>query len=142
LTNSAGPAPTTVTPVLDMSYCYNTASPAPTCATGTTTDRSKLQWQKDNLTGQTTTFSYDSGGRLLTVTQSGGQTNNTYTFTYDADGNRKTAIVTGSNPATQSLTFNPANQITTTGYAYDGAGNVTATPTGRTYRWTTRWHCW
>jgi RHS repeat-associated protein len=129
LNAATGQAPTTVTPVLDMSYCYNTASPAPTCATGNTTDRSKLQWQKDNLTGQTTTFSYDSGGRLLTVGQSGGQTNNTYTYTYDADGNRKTAVVTGSNPATQSLTFNPANQITTTGYSYDGAGNLTATPT-------------
>jgi RHS repeat-associated protein len=129
LTSATGPAPTTVTPVLDMTYCYNTASPAPTCATGTSTDRSKLQWQKDNLTGQVAAFGYDSGGRLLTVGQSGGQTNNTYTYTYDADGNRKTAIVTGSNPATQSLTFNPGNQITTTGYAYDGAGNLTATPT-------------
>ncbi|MFM9921251.1 RHS repeat domain-containing protein [Lacisediminihabitans sp. H27-G8] len=129
LSAATGPAPTTVTPVLDMSYCYNTATPAPTCATGTSTDRSKLQWQKDNLTGQVTTFSYDSGGRLLTVTQSGGASNNTYTYTYDADGNRKTAVVTGSNPATQSLTFNPANQITNTGYAYDGAGNLIATPT-------------
>jgi RHS repeat-associated protein len=37
--------------------------------------------------------------------------------------------VTGSNPASQSLTFNPANQITSTGYSYDGAGNLTASPT-------------
>ena len=58
------------------------------------------------FTGQVTAFSYDAGGRLLTVTQSGGVTNNTYTYTYDADGNRKTAVVTGSNPATQTLTFN------------------------------------
>ncbi|WP_354570472.1 hypothetical protein [Glaciihabitans sp. UYNi722] len=129
LSAATGPAPTTITPVLDMTYCYNTASAAPTCGTGTTTDRSKLQWQKDNLTGQVTAFSYDSGGRLLMVAQSGGVTNNTYTYTYDADGNRKTAVVTGSNPATQSLTFNAANQITNTGYSYDGAGNLIATPT-------------
>ena len=129
LSAATGPAPTTVTPVLDMTYCYNTASAAPTCGTGTTTDRSKLRWQKDNLTGQVSTFDYDSGGRLLTVTQTGGATNKTYTYTYDADGNRKTTVVTGSNPATQSLTFNTANQITDTGYSYDGAGNLTATPT-------------
>jgi len=129
LSAATGQAPTTITPVLDMTYCHNTASPAPTCGTGTTTDRSKLQWQKDNLTGQVTAFGYDAGGRLLTVTQSGGVTNNTYTYTYDADGNRKTAVVTGSNPASQTLTFNAANQITNTGYAYDGAGNLTATPT-------------
>lgn len=132
LTAATGPAPTTITSVLDMTYCYNTGSAAPTCATGTTTDRSKLQWSKNNLTGQVTTFSYDHAGRVLTMAQSGGTTNNTYTYTYDADGNRLTAVTTGSNPAGQTLTYNPGNQISSTGYSYDGGGNLTAAP-GATY---------
>lgn len=36
--------------------------------------------------------------------------------------------MTGSSPASQSLSFNNGNQITTTGYGYDGAGNQTTTP--------------
>ncbi|MEN0083186.1 MAG: RHS repeat-associated core domain-containing protein [Leifsonia sp.] len=115
--------------VLDFSYCYNTASPAPTCATGTTTDRSQLQWSKDNVTGQVTAYAYDGSGRLQSATQTGGTGANTYSYTYDARGNRLTATVTGATPSSQTLTYNAANQITNTGYSYDGAGNLTATPT-------------
>lgn len=127
-----GPAPTTVTAVFDTSYCYNTASAAPTCATGTTTDRSQLQWSKDNLSGQVTAYAYDGSGRLQSATQTGGTANNTYAYTYDARGNRLTAVVTGATPSSQTLTYNAANQITSTGYSYDGAGNLTAAP-GATY---------
>ena len=34
---------------------------------------------------------------------------------------------------TQSLAYNSANQISSPGYAYDGAGNLTATPDGSTF---------
>ena len=37
--------------------------------------------------------------------------------------------MTGANPSSQSLTYNAANQITTPGYAYDGDGNLIASPT-------------
>ncbi|BDZ48624.1 hypothetical protein GCM10025867_08650 [Frondihabitans sucicola] len=47
-------------------------------------------------------------------------------------GNRLTAVVTGSNPSSQTLTYNAANQITTAGYSYDATGNLTAAP-GATY---------
>ncbi|ERK67240.1 RHS repeat-associated core domain protein [Leifsonia aquatica ATCC 14665] len=114
--------------MFDTSYCYNTASAAPTCATGTTTDRSQLQWSKDNLSGQVTAYAYDGSGRLQSATQTGGTANNTYAYTYDARGNRLTAVVTGATPSSQTLTYNAANQITTTGYSYDGAGNLTAAP--------------
>ncbi len=36
--------------------------------------------------------------------------------------------MTGSSPSSQSLTFNDGNQISKTGYSYDGAGNLTASP--------------
>ena len=96
----------------------------------TANDRSNVQWEKDNVSGQVTAFTYDAGGRLLTATQSGGTTNNTYTYTYtyDADGNRLTAVVTGSTSSSLTLTYNAGNQITSTGYSYDGAGNLTASP--------------
>ena len=125
-----GPSNTSNTTVLDVSYCYNSATPAPTCGTGTTTDRSKLQWSKDNLTGQTTTYSYDGAGRLTGVVQSGGTGANSYAYTYDSRGNRLTAVVTGATPSSQTFTVNPANQISTAGYSYDGTGNLTADPTG------------
>jgi RHS repeat-associated protein len=131
LVAQTGPGTSSYTTVMDVSYCYNTASAAPTCGTGSTTDRSKLQWSLDNLTGQVTTFTYDAGGRLKTMAQSSGTApNNTYNYTYDANGNRLTAVVTGANPSSQTLTYNAANQITTTGYTYDGAGNLTANPAG------------
>ncbi|MBE7163622.1 MAG: RHS repeat protein, partial [Williamsia herbipolensis] len=122
-------------PVMDVTYCYNTGSPAPTCATGTAGDRSKLQWQRDNLTGQVTTYSYDGAGRLTQAAQSGGTGANTYAYTYDARGNRLTATVTGATPSSQTFTANAANQISSTGYTFDGAGNLTADPSG-TYAYT------
>jgi RHS repeat-associated protein len=124
-----GTGTSSYTTEMDRSYCYNSASPAPTCATGTSTDHSKLQWVKDNLTGLVTAYAYDAGGRLTTVTETGtGATS--YSYTYDADGNRLTATATGATPSSQTLTANAANQISSTGYTFDGAGNLTADPSG------------
>lgn len=129
-TNDNSGTPSGIDVVFDMVYCYNTASAAPTCGTGATTDRDKLQWTKNNVTNQVTAYKYDTSGRVTEVAQSGGSAgNSTFKFTYDARGNRLTQVVTGSNPSSQTLTYNAANQITTSGYAYDGTGNLTATPT-------------
>lgn len=122
--------PATVTTLFDTSYCYNTGSAAPTCGATAANDRSKLQWSRDNLTGQVTAYGYDTAGRLLTATQSGGTSPSTYTYTYDARGNRLTATVTGGGASSQTLTFNPANQVTNTGFTYDGTGNLTADGSG------------
>jgi len=123
-----GPAsgPTTQ---MDVYYCYNTGGSGTSCGSSTGTDLSKLQWTYNALTSQTTKFTYDGMGRLTKVVESGGSgTNNTYAYAYDANGNRLTANVTGSTTSSQTLTFNAANQITTAGYSYDGAGNLTAAP--------------
>lgn len=124
--NSAG-NPVTVS---DISYCHNTGTAAPTCSSGTGGDRSKLQWQLDNKTGQSTTYGYDTAGRLTSATQAGGTSPTTWTYTYDARGNRLTANTTGASTSSQTLTFNAANQVTTTGHTFDGAGNLTADPSG------------
>jgi len=129
-----GPA-TSPTTAMDVTYCYNAATPAPNCGTGTGTDRSKLQWERNNLTGQVTAYTYDTGGHLTQAAQSGGTSNNTWAYTYDARGNRLTANVTGATPSSQTFTVNPGNQITTARYTFDGAGNLTADPTG-TYAYT------
>ena len=129
-TNDNSGTPAGIVVVFDMLYCYNAASTAPTCSTAAATDRDKLQWTKNNLTNQVTAYTYDTSGRVTQVAQSGGSAgNSTFAFTYDTRGNRLTQVVTGSNPSTQTLTYNAANQITTAGYSYDGTGNLTATPT-------------
>jgi RHS repeat-associated protein len=129
-TNDNSGTPAGIVVVFDTVYCYNEASAAPTCGTGAATDRAKLQWSKNNLTNQVTAYTYDTSGRVTQVAQSGGTDgNSTFAFTYDARGNRLTQVVTGSNPSSQTLTYNAANQITTAGYTYDGTGHLTATPT-------------
>jgi RHS repeat-associated protein len=116
------------TTVFDTSYCFEHGTTAPTCTASTANDQDYLQWSYDHLTGQATAYGYDGAGRLLSVAQSGGSgvTDNTYGYTYDADGNRLTSSLNGT--TVQSLTYNAANQITSTGYSYDGAGNLTTEP--------------
>ncbi|MCY7403684.1 MAG: hypothetical protein LH475_03480 [Cryobacterium sp.] len=129
-TNTGTAAAPNIAVVFDTTYCYNSASAAPTCGTATATDRSKLRWSLDSLTGQATTYAYDTAGRVSQVAQSGSSGgNSTFTFSYDARGNRLSQVVTGAATSSQTLTYNAANQITTAGYTYDGAGNLTATPT-------------
>lgn len=116
------------TKVLDTKYSYTTSNG---------TDSDQLQTATDTLTGKVTTYGYvDQAGNPTThltgVTQTGGTGDVNWAFTYDGNGNRLTANETGAATFSQTLTFNAANQITTSGYAYDGAGNLTASP-GATY---------
>jgi hypothetical protein len=80
------------------------------------------------VTGETTTYNYDTSNRLHQVTITGGGNPRTYTYGYDNAGNRTTTSVTGTSPSSQTLSFNNANQITTAGYSYDGSGDLTASP--------------
>ena len=82
----------------------------------------------DSVSGETSTYAYDTMNRLHTVTITGGGNPRTYTYGYDNAGNRTSSSVTGTSPSSQTLTYNAANQITSTGYSYDGAGNLTAWP--------------
>ncbi|XAS65656.1 RHS repeat-associated core domain-containing protein [Micrococcaceae bacterium Sec5.8] len=114
--------------VVDLTYCYSAGSTAPTCPSSTTTDRSKIQWVKNNLTGAVTAYTYDKAGRLTKAAITGGPSPATYLYTYDARGNRLTA--SGGTMPSQNLTVNAANQITSPNYNYDGTGNLTADPNG------------
>nr|WP_244634604.1 RHS repeat-associated core domain-containing protein [Frigoribacterium sp. CFBP 8754] len=119
------------TAVFDTSYCYQASTTAPTCTATAGSDRDTIQWARDNLSGQSTTYAYTTG-RLTSATQAGGASNSTWTYSYDANGNRTGETVTGANAAVNDFTFNAASQITTAGYVYDGSGNLTASP-GSTY---------
>ncbi|WP_375387335.1 RHS repeat-associated core domain-containing protein [uncultured Amnibacterium sp.] len=123
----------TATTVIDVDYCYNTGGSGSSCSSTSSNDRSKLQRTYNHISGQTTTYTYDDSGRLTQVVQSGGSgAKNTYSYAYNANGDRISATTTGSSSASQTLTFNAADQITSSGYTFDGAGNLTASP-GKTF---------
>lgn len=113
--------------VLDQQYCYAAGTtPAGGCTTSTGSDRSNIQWMKDNYAGESHSYTYDDHNRLTKDVVSGGSNPRTYTYSYDAAGNRLTAAVTGTSPSSQSLSYNSGNQVSSSGYTYDGAGNRTA----------------
>ena len=113
--NSAAPAT-----VFDVSYCHAKYVSGSPCSTATNDDTGLRQWQKDEVTGNISQFTYDKGNRLTKATNYNGKT---YDYAYNSNGNRETVKVDGT--TTQSLTYNSANQITTTNNTYDGRGNQT-----------------
>lgn len=105
--------------IVDITYCYAAGTtPAGGCTNTAANNRDKLVWKRDNCRGKTTTYTYDTAGRLTGANVSSGPT---FSYGFDARGNR-TSSSNGS--TSQTLTFNAANQITTTGYTYDGTGNL------------------
>jgi len=48
-----------------------------------------------------------------------------YRYGYDADGNLTTQTITGT---TTTFSVNPGNEVTTSGFGYDGDGSMTADP--------------
>ena len=128
VTSKTGPA-SSPTIVSDMRYCYNLDGNNGVCGSVGSDDQAKLVWTQNLLNGQWTTFRYDASGRLISADETGA---NTYNYTYNDNGDRTSSVSTGSKPVNQTLTYNAADQITSPGYSYDGAGNLTASP-GRTY---------
>ncbi|WP_141399128.1 RHS repeat-associated core domain-containing protein [Curtobacterium sp. 'Ferrero'] len=127
--------------VVDTSYCYTASTTAPDCTASAANDRTKLQWAKDNITGQVSTYAYQNSDgtpskHLTGITQTGGTNPTNWTYTYDGAGNRteakSTNAATGAVLSDQQLTYNAASQITSDGYTYDGTGNLTKAP-GETY---------
>jgi len=115
--------------IFDTSYCYSPFVSGQSCPTGSaSTDTGLLQYTTDHLTGTVSVDTYDKAGRLTGATNAAGHT---YGYTYDGDGNRTSVTTDGA--TTQSLSFNSANQITSTGYGYDTAGNLTTAPGGTAY---------
>jgi len=80
---------------------------------------------KNNYTGESNTYGYDDHDRSTRDVVAGGTNPRTYTFGYDAASNRLSAVVTGTSPVNQTPSYNSGNQISSTGYSYDGAGNRT-----------------
>ncbi|WP_146240303.1 RHS repeat-associated core domain-containing protein [Curtobacterium sp. MCSS17_008] len=134
-------------PIVDVTYCYVAdTTPGSSCDANSANDRDKIQWTKDNTTDeaasdQVTTYGYTGDDdaetdRLTSVTQTGGADPTNWTFTYDDNGNRTgaTARDVGTNTVKSDtqLSYNSVGQITTTGYEYDGTGNLTKAP-GQTF---------
>ncbi len=109
----------TASTVFDVSYCYAKRVGTAACSTTKADDTGLRQWQTDHHRGGAVSlYSYDKGNRLTKATDIDGKT---YDYTYDSNGNRTSEKVNGV--TRQTLTYNPGNQITSSGYQYDGAGN-------------------
>ena len=102
------------TSVLDLNYSY-----------GTTSNNGNIQSYTYSGGGlsYTQSFSYDSLNRLSVATETnGGNTNWSQTNAYDRYGNRQIDYGGGS----YNLAFSSStNRITTSGFSYDSAGNLT-----------------
>ena len=84
----------------------------------------RMLYQSDTVLNQQVTFGYDEFNRLNARTVTQGTVQN-YTYGYDLYGNR-----VSQTPLQGGYSFNPTinpvnNQITTSGYVYDPAGNMT-----------------
>ncbi|WP_410809985.1 RHS repeat domain-containing protein [Micromonospora sp. 067-2] len=109
----------TASTVFDVSYCYARRVGTAACSTATADDTGLRQWQTDHhRAGAVSLYTYDQGNRLTKATGIDGRT---YDYAYDSNGNRTSEKVNGA--TTQTLTYNAGNQITSSGYSHDGAGN-------------------
>ncbi|WP_229397974.1 RHS repeat-associated core domain-containing protein [Micromonospora okii] len=115
--NSAAPVV-----IFDVTYCYAEYTSGQPCSTDEDDDTGLRQWQKDETNAAISEFTYDEANRLTKATNFNGKT---YEYAYNSNGNRTSVKVDGT--TTQTLTFNTANQITTTNNTYDNRGNQTRT---------------
>ena len=84
----------------------------------------QMQEQNDTVLNQQVTLGYDGFNRLTARTVTSGTVQN-YTYAYDRYGNRSQTPLDGG------YSFNPTysattNHITSSGYGYDAAGNMTS----------------
>jgi len=75
----------------------------------------------DSVEGQNSSYSYDAFGKLSSTTS----TPASFNYLYDRWGNRWNQTVTAGTGPNQTLSFNNNSQVTTSGYTYDAAGNMT-----------------
>jgi YD repeat-containing protein len=117
---------------VDTSYCYSPFVSGKSCPTASaSTDTSLVQYATGDpwwVSSPTVSVnSYDKGNRLTKVTNNvNGMTSS---YGYDADGNLTSA---NDNGTAATWSFNSANEVTSSGYAYDGAGNQTSDPVAGT----------
>jgi RHS repeat-associated protein len=85
----------------------------------------QLTSECDSAFSQCISYGYDEFNRLSSRTVTSGTSQN-YTYGYDRYGNRWSQTLTAGSGPTSSISFNSAtNQINTSGYTYDAAGNMT-----------------
>jgi YD repeat-containing protein len=86
----------------------------------------QLTCSSDTVLNQGTNYGYDEFSRLTSSTVNSGTVQN-FSWVYDRWGNRTSQTITQGAPGPQpSVSFNTAtNRISTSGYAYDAAGNMT-----------------
>ena len=107
--------------ILNLAYNY-----------GGATDNGQIQGVTDGLaSSRSTSYSYDELGRLKTAQTNDRSSANTWDlkFNYDRYGNRLSQIPvagTASMPTNEVLVDPATNHITTAGYGYDAAGNLTS----------------
>lgn len=103
----------------------------PACPSGSSASNTdKVQWLKNNVTGEVSQFTYDTMGRLTNVSAWGGHS---WAYTYDANGNRTSVKKDGA--VVQTLAYNADNQINSSGYAFDKAGRRTGDPDEGSTTW-------
>jgi RHS repeat-associated protein len=122
--NSSGTALATCTAAIpsgsvqDFNYGFNS---------GTTDNGNVMGW---TATGQQTfnrAYTYDQLNRLSTMSDSAtNQTCKGLSWVYDAWGNRTAQNVTSGTCVAPQTPVNTNNQVSTAGYTYDAAGNLTA----------------
>jgi RHS repeat-associated protein len=93
-----------------------------------TQNNGHITQRKDWISGEEITYQYDSLQRLISAETTGPEWGQSFTF--DGFGNLLQQTVTkGSAPSLSVLVDTATNHITTSGYAYDANGNLTAMPT-------------
>jgi RHS repeat-associated protein len=124
------------------SGCSETPSNWPTGTNNNGNVAGYLFQDSMNALGHTATYTYDGVNRLSTAAATGSVAyNQTYTYTGDGStGQYGNLNCSPSGPGCVALTYNTAsNRITSSGYAYDAAGNLTGDGTN-TYQWDAEAH--
>jgi RHS repeat-associated protein len=129
---------------LVYNYSLGAANPTsclrPSVAAGNSGNVIGYRYQ-DNVNSSfshTATYAYDGVNRLWTAVATGNSTYN-LTYSYDRYGNM-TCVMNGqtAGPCPQLSYSTATNQLTTSGYTYDGAGNLTkdsSNLSAHTYQW-------
>ncbi len=137
---------TTGNPTADYCLVYNYYGSSPTsCAlpSAGTSDNGNVMgyWYQDSVNSSfshTATYTYDGVNRLSTAVATGSSTYN-LTFSYDRYGNMTCQTNGQTNGPCPNWAYNPStNQLATSGFPYDAAGNLTkdsSNPTAHTWQW-------
>jgi RHS repeat-associated protein len=119
--------------ILDLKYCFYTWSSG-ACQTSTTNNGNVIGITNNRTTARTQTFTYDQVNRIVTGETTSTTGSNCWGETYTLDQwANLTAIgaVSGYTGCTQenlSVSVNANNQLSSSGFTYDSAGNLTFTP--------------